>query len=139
MGAPLASVQEPVPSAGLPGRRAIVQVGPPLSCSGPSLASMGLATVPTRSPFTPFTNPLVPSLSRLWPSDCSTGLPSSTKFGPTLAATSVDRSLLVHPALPGNPARVQAPLVEPPLCAMVQAVSVRVALSPAKVDRKSVV
>ena len=42
--------------AGLPGSRAMVGVGPPLSSSGPSFASM-----PTKFPSPPFVMPTAPS------------------------------------------------------------------------------
>lgn len=46
--------------AGLPGRRAIVWVGPPLFASGPSSGLIGAALVPTRLPLTPALMPVMP-------------------------------------------------------------------------------
>ena len=48
-----------------------MSVGPPLSASGPSLASIGAAVVPIWSPFTPSTRPgqWDPSPTRLYPSE----------------------------------------------------------------------
>jgi len=88
-GLPLASVQAPASSAGLPGNSAVVRVGPPLSCSGPTLASMGLASVPTRSPFTPVDEAAgCRRLSQVMAERFQWVIPSKKKkFLPSLSAT----------------------------------------------------
>ena len=53
----------PASMAGLPGSRAMVMVGPPLSCSGPSFGSTLSRSVPTQ-PELPSVLPI-----RLWPSE----------------------------------------------------------------------
>src|SRR5439155_5385044 len=60
----------PASIAGLPGSRARVKVGPPLSRRTPSCGSVAL-----RSPGPE--RPHVPSLSRLWPSEVTSVLPQS--------------------------------------------------------------
>src|SRR5437016_13014218 len=59
----------PALMAGLPGKSAIVWVGPPLLARGPSRGLIGAAVVPTRSPLLPFVRPLLLSLlpTRLCP------------------------------------------------------------------------
>src|SRR5690242_6045587 len=72
----------PTSSAGLPNPSAIVGVGPPWSCSGPSsgfLPCWSLASV----------NSQLESLSRLWPADVTFGPNGSVQSPPALPATIV--------------------------------------------------
>src|SRR5262245_58830715 len=101
--------------AGLPGRRAWVGVGPPLSWSGPSLGSMGVAVVPTWLPFWPLTRPVLPSPLpiRSW-LDLTTAPEMSGPLSlAVLPATRVFMRVTVPPAAmppprPAGPARVLA-------------------------------
>ena len=64
--------------AGLPGRRACVRVGPPLSCNGPSTGSvLGRSVGSVRLQ--------VPSQSRLWPNEAKTEANSAEQSAPGFA------------------------------------------------------
>src|SRR5438105_15203042 len=115
-GAPAGS---PAASAGLPGNRAAVGVGPPLSASGPSLGS----ATPTRLPRTPFVRPPLPPVPiRLDRLAGSTVPPmSEAPAGPAFPATMV----LSNRAVPA-PVTASPPPVElvPTSCPTVLAVIV---------------
>src|SRR5438132_8063828 len=87
----------PALMAGLPGKSAIVWVGPPLLAKGPSRGLTGAAVVPTRSPLLPFVRPLLLSLlpTRLCPCEVM----GPTRSGPSpdpaaLSATMLFRRLI---------------------------------------------
>ena len=78
--------------AGLPGSKAIVFTGPPLSANGPSSGLIGAIAVPTWLPFTPLTSPVmpVPSPIRVYtPAESSAPLTSPPVFPATIESVSV--------------------------------------------------
>src|SRR5918912_291968 len=85
--------------AGLPGCGAMVQVGPPLSASGPRCGSSGRAPLPVRSPaaltaLQPFASPM-----RLWPSEVTVPVPAqSGPLGAVFLARMVAFNTAVLPA-----------------------------------------